>query len=152
VAISYTLPALTTVGPKTVTFTATDDFGNSTTASATIWVDYGFAGFLAPVSLGKPFKPGSTVPVKFQLTDANNSVVTSATAKLLVQKYSNSEPVGDAIEVTSTSGADVGNLFRVSDGIYIYNLDTRALGTGTYQIQVFLDDGNSKTTWLSLTK
>ena len=152
VTISYTLPALTTVGPKTVTFTATDDFGNSTTASATIWVEYGFAGFLAPVSLGKPFKPGSTVPVKFQLTDASSSVVTSATAKLQVQKYSNNEPVGDAIEVTSTSAADVGNLFRVSDGIYIYNLDTRALGTGTYQIQALLDDGTTKTTWLSLTK
>jgi hypothetical protein len=152
VTITYTLPVLTSVGPKTVTFTATDDFGNSATASATIWVEYGFAGFLAPVSLGKAFKPGSTVPVKFQLTDANASVVTSATAKLLVQKYSNSEPVGDAIEVTSTSAADVGNLFRVSDGIYIYNLDTRALGTGTYQIQAILDDGTIKTTWLFLTK
>ncbi|SNB47923.1 HYR domain-containing protein [Geobacter sp. DSM 9736] len=150
--VTYTVPDLTAVGPKIVTFTSTDDFGNSTSASATIWVDYVFAGFLPPVNLGKPFKAGSTVPVKFQLTDAGGNPVTSATAKFLLQKYAGSEPVGDPIEVTSTSGADTGNYFRISDGIYIYNLNTSLLERGTYQIQVMLDGGTVKATWLAITK
>jgi hypothetical protein len=111
--------------------------------------DYVFSGFLAPVSLGKPFKLGSTVPVKFQLQDSTGAAVTSAVATLRLQKFSNNEPVGDPIEATSTSGADVGDQFRFSDGAYIFNLNSSTLGVGTYQIQVLLDDGTTKVTNLS---
>ena len=133
-----------------MTFTATDDFGNISQTSATIWVNYGVNGFLPPVSLGKPINLGSTVPVKFQLTDAQGAIVTSATAKLVLQKFSNNEPVGEPIVVTSTSGADSGNYFRLSDGMYMYNLNTKGLSTGLYQIQASLDDGGMNTIMLSL--
>lgn len=149
VTITYDLPALNSVGPKTVTFTATDHYGNKSTATSTIWVDYGFGGFLAPVSLAKPFKLGSTVPVKFQLADAGGAIVTSAIARIQMQRFTNNEPAGDPIGVTSTSGADVGNYFRLSDGVYIYNLNSQNLEIGTYQIQALLDDGTTKVIGLS---
>jgi HYR domain-containing protein/PKD domain-containing protein len=150
VTITYSVPSFTSVGPKTVTFTAIDDYGNSSQSTATIWVNYGISGFLPPVSLGNPFKQGSTIPVKFQLADANGSIVTSATAKLLLQKFSNDEPVGEPIEVTSTSGVDTGNYFRLSDDMYMYNLYTKSLTTGLYQVRAVLDDGSVNATWLAL--
>lgn len=137
--------ALDSVGAKTVTFIAVDDYGNKTTVTSTIYVTYGFGGFLTPVSLLKPFKLGSTVPVKFQLTDYAGNTVTSATARFYLQMYNNNEPVGEPIEVTSTSGADTGNYFRLSDGMYMYNLATKGLSMGSYQIQAVLDDGTTRT-------
>lgn len=151
VTISHSGPSsLSTVGAKTVTFTAKDDNGNATTKTATIWVEYSFGGFLTPVSLDRPFKLGSTVPVKFQLYDVNGSVVTSSTARFYLQQYLNNEPAGELIEVTSTSGADTGNYFRVADSIYIYNLETKTLSQGTWQILAVLDDGTTKTRFLYL--
>lgn len=152
VAISHTTPGLDTVGPKQVTFTAVDDFGNTTVKTATISVKYGCTGqFQPPVSLLKPFKLGSTIPVKFGLCDANGTAVTTAVARLFLQQFSGDEPVGDPIEVTSTSAADTDNLFRLaSDSMYLYNLYTKDLSSGTFQIQAALDDGSVNTISLLL--
>lgn len=150
VTVTVNPPALDSVGAKTVTFIAVDDYGNKTTVTSTIYVTYGFGGFLTPVSLLKPFKLGSTVPVKFQLADYTGNTVTSATARFYLQKYNNNEPVGEPIEVTSTSGADTGNYFRLADGMYMYNLATNGLSIGTYQIQAALDDGTMKTIWFEV--
>lgn len=152
VATSFTTPSLDTVGSKQVTFTAVDDFGNTTVKTATIFVKYGCTGvFQPPVSLLKPFKLGSTIPVKFGLCDANGAAVTTAVAKLYLQQYSGDEPVGDPIEVTSTSEADTGNFFRLaSDSMYIYNLYTKSLSSGTFRIQAALDDGSVNTISLFL--
>lgn len=152
VTVTFTAPeSLNSVGAKLVIFTAVDDYGNKTTHTATIYVKYGCGDdFLPPVNLLKPFKQGSTIPVKFALCDANGSPVTSAVARLYLQRYSGDEPVGEPIEATSTSGADIGNYFRGSEGIYIYNLFTKNLSAGTYQIRVLLDDGAVNTIPLSL--
>jgi len=144
------LPSCGTVGPKTITFTARDDAGNTTQATATIVVSYGGSVFLPPVSLGKPFNLGSTVPVKFQLTDANGAPVTTATASLRLQQFDNNEPLGEPIDIESTSGADSGSYFRPSEGLYIYNLNTRPLKKGLYQVRATLDDGSVSTAWLAL--
>jgi len=152
VATSFTTPSLDTVGSKLVTFTAVDDFGNTTVKTATIFVKYGCTGvFEPPVSLLKPFKLGSTIPVKFGLCDASGAPVTTAIARLYLQQFSGDEPVGDPIEVTSTSGADTGNYFRLaSDSMYIYNLYTKSLSSGSFQIEAVLDDGSVNTTSLLL--
>lgn len=139
-------------GIYTVTLTVTDKDGGSAIVSASYAVGYNFSGFLEPVSLGKPFKLGSTIPVKFQLTDANGNYISTAVASLTIQRYSDSEPVGDPIEVTSTSGADTGNTFRYSstDNQYIYNLNTKGLTQGVWQIRAALDDETVKTAFISL--
>lgn len=152
VSTSFTTPSLDTVGPKLVTFTAVDDFGNTTVKMATIFVKYGCTGvFEPPVSLLRPFKLGSTIPVKFGLCDANGAPVTTAIARLYLQQFSGEEPVGDPIEVTSTSGADTGNYFRLaSDSMYIYNLYTKSLSSGSFRIEAVLDDGSVNSTSLLL--
>lgn len=114
---------------------------------------YNFGGFLQPVSLDKPFKLGSTIPVKFQLTDSSGAYITTAKATISLQKYSNDTPYGDAIDALSTTGADAGNLFRYDsiENQYIFNLNTKNLSLGTWQIRVVLDDGTeAKTSFISL--
>src|SRR5262249_36915031 len=72
---SGTTLTLNQPGTNTFTLTATDIAGNTGTQSATFNVLYGFDGFLPPVPNDSSgvFKLGSTVPVKFQLTDANGA-------------------------------------------------------------------------------
>jgi hypothetical protein len=140
------------VGAYTYTVNASDLAGNSATAVAAYTVVYTFSGFLAPVSLDRPFKLGSTIPVKFQLTDSAGSYNSNANATIMAQKYSDSQPVGEPMEVASTSGADTGNTFRysVTDNQYIYNLSTGGLTEGTWQIRATLDDGTVKTAYIYL--
>jgi len=159
VTVTATTPVLTSVGSKVVTFTAVDDFGNTTTKTAIIKVIYGCgdtylnnqeANFSTPVTLLKPFKLGSTIPVKLHLCDANGADVMTATPRLYVQMFSGEEPVGEPIEVTSTSAADTGNYFRVLGNMYMFNLATKPLRSGTYQLQAVLDDGTTRVIPLAL--
>jgi hypothetical protein len=140
---------LTKLATNTFTLTATDYAGNRTTQTVTFAVVYNFIGFLPPIPNDGSglFKLGSTIPVKFQLTDANGAVVSTAVATLTVQMLSNNTLVGTPIDATASGNADVGNLFRFdgTSGQYIYNLSTKPLSTGTWQLQVSLDDGTVHT-------
>lgn len=133
------------VGTFIYTVTASDNAGNIITKSVTYRVEYAFDGFEAPVSLGKPFKQGSTVPVKFTLADGCGNNVSTAVASLSLQLYSGDTLIGDLIEATSNV-PDSGNSFRYTDGHYIYNLSTGNMQAGAYLLAVHLDDGNTITT------
>jgi hypothetical protein len=147
VTITATTPEnLNIVGINEVAFTAVDDFGNQTTGSTKIRVVYGCGGFLPPVVLEKPFKRGSTIPVKLELCDAYGNPVTSAVVKLLLEPGSSDGP----IEPRSTNNADDGNLFRVTGKKYMYNLYTKNLSPDTYQLRAVLDDGTMRTVPLTL--
>lgn len=157
--ITHDTPSLNTVGTKVVTFTAVDDFGNTTTKTAVIKVIYGCGdtylnneetNFSTPVTLLKPFKLGSTIPVKLHLCDANGMDVITASPRLYVQRFSGDEPIGEPIEVSSTSGADTGNYFRALGNMYMYNLATKPLMSGIYQLQAVLDDGTTRVIPLAL--
>jgi len=130
------------VGSFTYTVTATDQAGNTATRTVNYKLVYSFGGFETPVTLEKPFKQGSKIPVKFSLTDGCGSIVTSASATLSLQQVSGSEPVGEPIDST-TSVPDSGNLFRfvLEDSHYIYNLSTVGMSVGTWQASVTLEDG-----------
>jgi hypothetical protein len=146
---------ISTVGSHSFTVSGTDNAGNSASETVIYSVVYSSPNpdfFLPPVENNRVFKLGSTVPVKFQLTDANGAYISTAVAKLVLQKYSGSEPSGDPVEATSTSGADSGNIFRYdsTENQYIYNLNTGSLSTGTWQIRVVLDDGTTKTVFIGL--
>ena len=69
-----------------------------------------------------------------------------------MQKYSNNEPSGDPVEVTSAGAANEGNTFRYdsSGNLYIYNLNTKGLSVGTWQIQAMLDDGTVRSVFIGL--
>jgi hypothetical protein len=74
-----------TAGLKSVTLTATDSVGNSSSRSCPYSVGYGFAGFMSPLSKTMLLKSGSTIPVKFVLTDATGSPLPPATASALAE-------------------------------------------------------------------
>ncbi|MBI2327536.1 PxKF domain-containing protein [Candidatus Curtissbacteria bacterium] len=104
---------------------------------------FGFGGFLPPLTANqKPvFKLNSTIPVKFELSDSLGNPVTSAQAKLVLQKLSDGIPSGAPVDATPTGGANTGNMFKVIDSRYSFNLDTKPLSFGTWQIKVLVNDG-----------
>jgi hypothetical protein len=114
---------------------------------------YVFSGFLQPINTdgSSIFKLGSTVPVKFQLKDVQGSFVTNAVAKIYVAKISNNV-IGSEIEAVSTAAATSGNTFRYesSTNQYIFNLSTKNLSAGTWQIRILLGDGTSQYVVISL--
>jgi lysophospholipase L1-like esterase len=142
-----------TVGSKTTTRTATDNVGHSSTKSCTTVVGYAFSGILQPVNPdgSSIFKLGSTIPVKFSLTDASGVVQSAAVANLSVAKVTN-EIDGSYVEATSTSAATTGTLFRYdpTSQQYIFNLGTKELSKGTWSLKVTLDGGNSYAQRISL--
>lgn len=138
-----------------VTLTPTDS-ANYTNAMATarVNVTHSWSNVLQPIDVDNSsiFKLGSTVPVKFRLT-AGSAGVTNLAALLYVAKYSNSV-IGDALEAVSTSAADSGNMFRYdsASGQYIFNVSTKALSQGAWQIRIDLLDGATHIVLISLKK
>jgi hypothetical protein len=147
--ISGTTVTLTHLATNTFTLTATDVAGNTATQTVTFAVIYAFSGFLPPVADKTVFQLNRTIPVQFQLTDANGVVVSTAVATLMLQMISGITPVGTPIDATASGNSDIGNLFRFS-GQYIYNLSTKPLSTGSWQLQVSLDDGTVHTITIGL--
>lgn len=125
------------------TLTATDVAGNTSTKTATFQVVYNFIGFLPPIPNDGTglFKLGSTVPVKFQLTDANGTQISTAVGHLTIQMISNNTLLGTPIDATASGNADVGDLFRFDGTEYIFNWSTKPVSAGTWQLQARLDDG-----------
>ncbi len=142
------------VGAKTFTVTATDNAGNTTTETTTYYVAYAFGGILQPINAdgSSIFKLGSTIPVKFQLRDAHGNFVTNAVAKIYVKKISNGVNGTVWEDAVSTSAATTGNFFRYdyTSNQYIFNLATKPLSAGTWQIRIELDDGTSRSVDISL--
>ncbi|WP_079506043.1 PxKF domain-containing protein [Mesobacillus jeotgali] len=140
-------------GTHIVELTATDNAGNIETQEFTYTVEYNFGGVLQPINSNGSsiFKAGSTVPVKFQLTDFSGAYVSSANASISIAKV-NESVQGTVTESIVTSTANTGNEFRYDPAAnqYIYNLSTKGLSTGTYLITVKLDDKTAYTVKMSL--
>jgi hypothetical protein len=103
------------------------------------------SGVLQPINSdgSSIFKLGRTVPVKVQLTGAAAGI-TNATLTLYVAEVTSSV-VGTDMEAVSTSAADSGNTFRYdsTSGQYVFNLSTKSLAQGTWQLRIDLGDGVS---------
>jgi hypothetical protein len=140
------------LGATTVTCTAKDKAGNVGTETFTVTVTAAWSNVLQPVNLdgSSVFKLGSTVPVKFQLTGASAGI-TNLSAALYTQRLGTT-PTGSSLEAISTSSATTGNLFRYdsTSGQYIFNLSTKTLSVGTYQLRLDLGDGVLRTVNISL--
>lgn len=113
-----------------------------------------WSGILQPINAdgSSIFKLGSTVPVKFALTGSCAVAVQgSLVAKLFVAKLTNNV-AGTELEATSTSAADSGNTFRYdpTSAQYVFNLGTKSLSSGTWQLRIDLGDGAARTVRISL--
>ena len=108
---------------------------------------YDFGGFLPPVSLGKPFKLGSTIPVKFQLMDAQGAFITDASPSISLELIIDGPLTGDVIPGDSSGAANTDDIFRYDpdSNQYIFNLATKDLtAPATYRITVDLGDGTTR--------
>ena len=117
-----------------------------------VGVAYNWSGLLQPINPGgdSVFRRGSTVSVKFALT-GQSAGITGAAARLWVARLSG-DVAGTEAEAESTAAATPGNLFRYdpSAGQYVFNLDTKSLAGGTYQLRVDMGDGAVRVVNISL--
>jgi hypothetical protein len=121
-------------GLYTVTFTVVDSDGNTATATRTFVVAYRICLLYDP---SKPFKLStSTVPIKLFICDSGGKNLSSSSITLTaVYLQKGTQPPGP---VPPNSGTGNNN-FRFDSklapgGGYIYNLSTKKLTTGAYQL------------------
>jgi hypothetical protein len=131
-----------------------------------------FNGFLAPIggsvenipsnggNFGDPlraFKLGSTIPVKFALNSWNGTTCGAPVftgVHLLTATYFSSAVDSDpAIDATPTDAATTGNMFRLTDSQWQFNLSTKGgFKAGTWLLSATLQDGSVHTVWISIKK
>jgi hypothetical protein len=78
------------------------------------------------------------VPVKFTLTEDGNSTCSMPTATIAVTRTAGGV-LGEINESVYSSQADSGPNFRTLDCLYHYNLNSGALGVGTYRVDILID-------------
>lgn len=122
-----------TAGSRTFSVQARDAAGNATTTTTTYAVAYGVRPLYDE---GKPVKSGSTIPIKLQLSDAaganvsSPAVVASATAVVFVASTSASAP-----QDSGNANPDGNFRYDATLGSYIFNLSTKGLAAGQYQLR-----------------
>jgi streptogramin lyase len=118
----------TSVGVKSVTCTATDYAGNTTSMAVSYEVVYDFGGFGAPIDDGAEFteiKAGQVVPISFRITDANGDPVTDLDdAELTVTVTTVACDLGSAVDDTIETAAGGSGLLNLGDGNYRWNWKT----------------------------
>jgi hypothetical protein len=132
------------VGTKSVTCTATDNEGNTASASVSYRVVYDFAGFFQPIdnlpSLNSA-KAGSAVPVKFSLA-GNQGLGVLAGLPTSSQIACDTSDPGSEIEETASSGGG-GLSFDPLTGQYTYVWKTNKAWKGSCRLlNVRFIDGN----------
>ncbi|MBA4383864.1 MAG: hypothetical protein C0410_03950 [Anaerolinea sp.] len=142
------------VGTKTVTCIAKDNAGNTSSKSIDYIVIYKFEGFLQPINdtahqtcSGCPvsiFKGKSTVPVKFQLKDANGVVIQTNSLPLWITPQQGSVITGNIDESIYSYPATLGNTYTFNGDHYAFNWKTTNYLNGYFwRIGVLLDDGQT---------
>jgi hypothetical protein len=133
-------------------------------ATLTLCDSIGFAGFHEPIGGAdatggtyadpvRAFKLKSTVPVKMTLTDCDGQPLTTGVHTIQVIKYSNATTSDPPIDATPTDAATTGNEFRLTDaatGEWHFNLSTKSLSRGIWQIKATLADGSTHTAFIEL--
>jgi hypothetical protein len=120
-------PVLTnTAGAQSVTCYATDNAGNTNSASAAYTVAYGFGGFFSPVDnlpAMNVAKAGQTIPLKWRLTDANGAPILNL-ASVTIRVTSLSCSVGATADLVEEYASGASGLQNLGDGYYQFNWKT----------------------------
>jgi hypothetical protein len=78
------------------------------------------------------------VPVKFNLTQGGVATCDLPPATIAVTRTGGGV-VGQVNESVYSGNADTGSNFRIDSCQYVYNLNSRALGVGTYRVDMLID-------------
>jgi large repetitive protein len=144
-------------GTHTLTATAKDAAGNTTTATLYYEIKaWTFKGFYQPVDMNGVYntvKGGSTVPFKFEvfkgsaeLSDTSTATIKSLTAK---QVTCSAAAAIDDIELTATGGTSL--RYDSTAGQYVYNWQTPKGPVGScYSVTISSADGSSATAFFKL--
>lgn len=140
------------VGQFTATCSgARDNVGNVTPdVKAMYTVGYGFSGFLAPLDLARSFKLGSTIPVKWQLSDAGGHVINTLGAVTTIQAVPNSACSGQGDGTAVDAGTSGNSGLRTDGSQFIFTWQTRGLAGGCYNLAITLDDTTTHSVVVSL--
>ena len=132
-----TVADLATPGVKTINVTGADRAGNTSTVACSYTVAHRFGGFTEPIPQSS-YKRGSTIPVKFQLADANGTPIPDADAAALLSPTCRVPVTFDGV-VSGFAGYDT-----VRDR-FLFTLKTAknaAPGTHLVGIRVTAPDGS----------
>ena len=142
---------------------ATDVAGNAASVTGRYTVNaYTFHGFRQPINdvqrfggSTSVFKAGSTVPLKFQLSDAAEVAALTSSTKMVQARTAPAflrptftAMISAAVNEAGTSAtATTDGLFRwdSADQQHVYNWSTKGLAPGAYKLSVRLDDGQVQT-------
>jgi hypothetical protein len=154
----YVITPVVTSTPSTVLTT------NYTvvTNPATLRILFAWDGFLQPINdtahqvgtYESKFKLGQTIPVKFDLKDANGVVVTQSTAPWFTRSdYMGPCDVDAQTDAVPTVAPDGQPTYVLTGGHYQYNWSTKGMSKpGEYRIYANLADGNAQSVYICLTK
>jgi hypothetical protein len=156
--VQVTAPA-NGVGSFSYVATATDKAGNTSMQTGSYTVAYGFSKFLQPINdtahTGAKmsiFKAGSTIPVKFRLTDAAGNPIQASAAPIFVNLGKVGTMLAGANSTGTTTTADTGSTYRYdsSGGQYIFNWKSPNDTNAVYRIGAQLNDGTTYTVDIGL--
>ena len=110
----------------------------------------GTSGFLAPLDLARSFKLGSTIPVKWQLSDAGGHVINTLGAVTTIQAVPNSACSGQGDGTAVDAGTSGNSGLRTDGSQFIFTWQTRGLAGGCYNLAITLDDTTTHSVVVSL--
>ena len=137
-----------TIGDKTVTFTAKDNVAHEATKQCTYKVIYNFSGFFRPVDndgVINTVKAGQSIPVKFSLSGDQGLSIFAANSPASQKVVCDAGADLDALEETAAAGSS-GLSYDASIDQYNYVLKSDKAWAGTCRkLSVTLMDGTVHT-------
>lgn len=134
------------VGGHSVACSATDTAGNTASASASYTVSYQFSGFTSPVNgtgVLNVAKAGQTIPLKWRVTDANGTPVTTLTS-VNVNVVSLQCAAGTTTDQVEEYASGSSGLQNLGDGYYQFNWATPKSYAGSCKtVRLNLGEGSS---------
>lgn len=147
VTVMNNAPAVFGPGTTNVGWTATDASGNAVTCIQSVTLRYNFSGFFSPVDMPDVVnmaKAGSTIPVRWRLTDFAGGYVTDVATVVGITSFRtncSSSALSDEIETTVASGGTALRYDAVAQQ-FVYNWATMKSWLGTCRTLVLaLNDG-----------
>lgn len=143
----------TSVGVHTLTATAVDIAGNSTTETRSYEVQgWTLNGFYEPVDMNGVFnrvRNGSTVPLKFEVF-AGDTELTDTSLIGLSMKQTACDTSDGLADIEITASGNTSLRYDEASGQFVYNLKTPRQPGDCYEVTVTTADGSSLSAFLQL--